>query len=120
MKKSILLYFILCLLALHAVGQTNPNRDKPFSWDNATVYFVVTDRFNNGNTSNDQSYGRGKDGNGNAYAFDQVGSFYGGDIPGLNQKITEGYFDNLGVNAIDGSPEKTVRFSIMPITDIIH
>jgi alpha-amylase len=61
---------------------------------------VVTDRFNNGNTSNDQSYGRGKDGNGNAYAFDQVGSFYGGDIPGLNQKITEGYFDNLGVNAI--------------------
>lgn len=33
-----------------------------FTWDNASVYFLLTDRFNNGNTSN--SYGRGleKDG----------------------------------------------------------
>lgn len=31
---------------------------------NALVYFLLTDRFNNGNTSNDHSYGRGleKDG----------------------------------------------------------
>jgi alpha-amylase len=27
-----------------------------FSWDNATVYFLLTDRFNNGDTSNDHSY----------------------------------------------------------------
>ena len=35
-----------------------------FTWDNAQVYFLLTDRFNNGNTSNDHSYGRGleKDG----------------------------------------------------------
>lgn len=35
-----------------------------FTWDNASVYFLLTDRFNNGNTSNDYSYGRGleKDG----------------------------------------------------------
>ena len=35
-----------------------------FTWDNASVYFLLTDRFNNGNTSNDHSYGRGleKDG----------------------------------------------------------
>jgi alpha-amylase len=100
MKNALLFFFVVCLATVSAIGQTNPNRDKPFSWDNATVYFVVTDRFNNGNTSNDQSYGRGKDGNSNAYTFDQVGSFFGGDIAGLNQKITEGYFDNLGVNAL--------------------
>lgn len=29
------------------------------TWDNASVYFILTDRFNNGNTSNDHSYGRG-------------------------------------------------------------
>ena len=29
-----------------------------FTWDNASVYFLLTDRFNNGNTSNDHSYGR--------------------------------------------------------------
>ena len=32
--------------------------DAAFSWDNATVYFTLTDRFNNGDTSNDHSYGR--------------------------------------------------------------
>lgn len=30
-----------------------------FTWDNASVYFLLTDRFNNGNTSNDHSYDRG-------------------------------------------------------------
>ena len=35
-----------------------------FSWDNATVYFLLTDRFYNGNTSNDNSYGRNCDANG--------------------------------------------------------
>jgi alpha-amylase len=100
MKKVDLLFLIFYLISLLSFAQTNPNRNRPFTWDNATVYFVVTDRFNNGNTANDQSYGRGKDGNGNAYTFDQVGSFYGGDLVGLNQKITDGYFDNLGINAI--------------------
>jgi alpha-amylase len=99
-KKSFLWCLVLYLMAGLAFAQTNPNRNKPFSWDNATVYFVMTDRFNNGNPANDQSYGRGQDGNGNAYAFDPVGSFHGGDIAGLNQKITDGYFDELGVNAI--------------------
>ena len=33
-----------------------------FHWKNATVYFVLTDRFHNGNPHNDHSYGRQKDG----------------------------------------------------------
>jgi alpha-amylase len=33
----------------------------PFDWHNATVYFVLTDRFVNGNPANDNSYGH-KDG----------------------------------------------------------
>ncbi|MWC30933.1 carbohydrate binding domain-containing protein [Paenibacillus sp. MMS18-CY102] len=71
-------------------------QDKPFSWDNANVYFVLTDRFNNGNTSNDNSYGRtSKD----AWGTD-VGTFHGGDIKGLTKKLQEGYFTELGTNAI--------------------
>lgn len=35
-----------------------------FSWDNASVYFLLTDRFKNGNTSNDHSYGRATDSSG--------------------------------------------------------
>lgn len=90
---------VLLLFTLLVIGQ-NENRDKPFTWDNSTVYFVIQDRFENGNTSNDQSYGRGKDGNGNDYGFDEIGNFHGGDFVGLTNKINEGYFDDLGVNAI--------------------
>ncbi|WP_060862650.1 carbohydrate binding domain-containing protein [Paenibacillus riograndensis] len=68
----------------------------PFSWDNANVYFVMTDRFNNGNTSNDGAYGRPKT---DAWGSD-VGTFHGGDIKGLTQKLEEGYFTDLGTNAI--------------------
>lgn len=71
-----------------------------FTWDNASVYFVITDRFLNGNTANDNSYGRGFDGNGNPYAFSPTGSWHGGDLVGLTQKVNDGYFDSLGVNAI--------------------
>lgn len=62
-----------------------------FTWDNATVYFLITDRFRNGNTSNDVNYGRQPD---------LVGGFHGGDLAGVTQKIVEGYFDSLGVDAI--------------------
>ena len=73
-----------------------------FSWDNANVYFLLTDRFANGDTSNDHSYGRSLDANGNPLSGWQTapGTFHGGDFKGLTQKINEGYFDDLGVNAI--------------------
>ena len=72
-----------------------------FSWDNATVYFLLTDRFRNGDTSNDHSYGRGLDANGNvADIKDTRGTFHGGDFVGITQAIKEGYFNDLGVNAL--------------------
>jgi alpha-amylase len=98
MKKLFVLFPFFYLFSFCLFGQDL--RDLPFSWDNASVYFVITDRFNNGDPSNDQSYGRGFDGNGNPYQFDEVGSFHGGDIKGLNQKISEGYFTDLGINAL--------------------
>ncbi|MBE6052138.1 MAG: starch-binding protein [Clostridium sp.] len=78
------------------------NNKKPFSWDNATVYFALTDRFNNGDKSNDHSYGRGLDRNGNVRPGYEgnPGVFQGGDLKGLTQKVNEGYFTDLGVNAI--------------------
>lgn len=76
-----------------------------FSWDNATVYFVLTDRFVNGDTSNDHSYNRLVDHRtGQVVSSSQLNNdgatFHGGDFKGLTQKIEEGYFDDLGVNAI--------------------
>ncbi|MBP7553077.1 MAG: alpha-amylase [Spirochaetes bacterium] len=62
-------------------------------WDNAIVYFVFTDRFYNGDTSNDLSYGRES-------LTNTSGHFYGGDLKGLTYKINEGYFNDLTVDAI--------------------
>lgn len=73
---------------------------KDFSWDNATVYFTITDRFYNGDTQNDNSYGRSI-GEVDAENYQtRIGTFHGGDLKGLTEKIEEGYFDRLGVNAI--------------------
>ena len=77
------------------------NGGATFSWDNATVYFLLTDRFYNGNEANDHSYGRGLDQNGNVVSgVDPSATFHGGDFAGITQKIEEGYFTDLGVNAI--------------------
>ncbi len=65
-----------------------------FTWDNATVYFVMTDRFFNGDKDNDHSYGRMPDGE------REVGTFHGGDLKGLTRKLHDNYFTDLGVNVI--------------------
>jgi len=68
-----------------------------FSWDNATVYFVYVDRFLNADSTNDHNYNRKYD-----YGSAEINAatFHGGDIAGLTKKMNEGYFSNLGINAI--------------------
>ncbi len=108
-----LLLTLATVLSICAVGFTasaaeleiaevsaNPTSASDFTWDNATVYFLLTDRFQNGNTSNDNSYGRGLNENGSKANYNNVAAFQGGDFKGITQKINEGYFDDLGVNAI--------------------
>ena len=96
-----------CALSMTAVGTTlasttanaavAPSSGDPstFSWDNATVYFLLIDRFKNGDTSNDNAYDRMK-----TVAGDSRATFHGGDFAGITQKINDGYFTDLGVNAI--------------------
>jgi alpha-amylase len=64
--------------------------------DNPIIYFVVTDRFVNGDPSNDHSYGRQRE----AEPKDDVATFHGGDLRGLTEKLAAGWFDKLGVNAL--------------------
>lgn len=71
-----------------------PVPEGEFSWNNALVYFVMTDRFENGDSSNDGSYGRPKkDPSGHATA-----TFHGGDIKGMTKRLD--YIKSLGMNAI--------------------
>ncbi|MES2150625.1 MAG: alpha-amylase family glycosyl hydrolase [Pseudomonadota bacterium] len=66
---------------------------KAFTWDNATVYFLLTDRFNNADPSIDHAYGRKDDGA-------PLRGYLGGDLRGVTATIKSGYFKDLGVDAI--------------------
>ena len=69
----------------------------PFVWEGANLYFLLTDRFNNGDQSNDINFDRTKE-------TAKLRGFKGGDIKGITQKIKEGYFTDLGINAIWMTP----------------
>ena len=69
------------------------NDETPFVWEAANVYFLLTDRFKNGDSLNDVNFDRTKE-------TGKLRDFEGGDIKGITQKIEEGYFTDLGVNAI--------------------
>lgn len=68
--------------------------DGDFDWDEAVIYFAVTDRFFDGDTSNNDAYGVGD------YDTSDKGgsSYHGGDFAGLKQKLD--YLKDLGVNTI--------------------
>ncbi|MDY8136208.1 alpha-amylase family glycosyl hydrolase [Aquimarina sp. 2201CG5-10] len=72
-------------------------KELPFVWEGANVYFLLTDRFHNGDPTNDKVLDRTK-------KTGELRGFEGGDIKGIIQKIEEGYFKNLGVNAIWFTP----------------
>jgi alpha-amylase len=64
----------------------------PFRWKNALVYFVMTDRFANGDPSNDHAFGRASD------QAHEVGTWHGGDLAGLLARLD--HVEALGATAI--------------------
>jgi len=102
MRKFI--YIIILFVAVISCKDKNQDKmeiaktqDIPFVWENANVYFVLTDRFNNGDTSNDVNFKR-------TLETSKLRGFEGGDLKGIIQKIEEGYFNKLGINAIWMTP----------------
>tara|TARA_R110002012_G_scaffold322099_1_gene555487 strand:+ start:21249 stop:22931 length:1683 start_codon:yes stop_codon:yes gene_type:complete len=71
--------------------------EKPFVWEAANIYFLLTDRFKNGDTTNDINFNRTEE-------PAKLRGFMGGDIKGITAKINEGYFTDLGINAIWFTP----------------
>lgn len=91
MKNTFLTLISLFLVALAG------NAQDIFTWGNANVYFVITDRFANGDSTNDINYGRIND-----YGSERLNAatFHGGDFKGMTQKAKEGYFTNLGIDVV--------------------
>jgi alpha-amylase len=100
MYKSLSIFLLTTLLLVFGckTQEVKPKiQQAPFTWENATIYFMLTDRFNNGDKTNDSKYSAEE-------APASLRGFMGGDIRGITQKINAGYFDSLGVNVIWMTP----------------
>jgi len=65
----------------------------PFEWRDALIYFPMTDRFRNGDSSLDAPVG-----------VEAIADFAGGDFDGIRASIEDGSFAALGVNTLWLSP----------------
>lgn len=99
MKKITALLLLSIAFGCNSTKETvSKNTTKtPFVWESANVYFLLLDRFQNGNPSNDNIIKRDK-------PTGPLRGFEGGDLRGIIQKLDEGYFTNLGINAIWMTP----------------
>jgi alpha-amylase len=84
----------LLLLTYHSCGLHKLNQSQkkkpgkaPFVWEAASVYFLMTDRFYNGDKSNDTNFNRTK-------TTGKLRGFEGGDIKGITKKLTKAILTN--------------------------
>jgi len=74
------------------VAARNKKNADDFDWDESVIYFMVTDRFFDGNESNNTASGA------KTYGKDNAGLYHGGDFAGITQKLD--YLEDLGINTI--------------------
>ena len=74
------------------VAARNKKNADDFDWDESVIYFMVTDRFFDGNESNNTASGE------KTYGKNNAGLYHGGDFAGITQKLD--YLENLGINTI--------------------
>ena len=98
MKKILLLTLLTFGLLNQSEAQTkkktmSKTTKNPFVWEGANLYFLLVDRFNKSEINPKIYFDRTK-------KADKLRGFEGGNIKGIIQKIDDGYFTNLGINAI--------------------
>ena len=100
MKFSSILLSTICSLSLiscqSSVKSSEVDSKDTFSWKSANIYFLLTDRFNIAE-SDTTRVGADKE-------TAVLRGFEGGNIKGITNKIEEGYFQKLGVDAIWTTP----------------
>ncbi len=75
-----------------------------FAWSDAYIYMAMTDRFKDGDATNDPApITIGGPGN-VSVTVDPREDYHGGDFAGVTQKIADGTLDTLGVRALWLSP----------------
>lgn len=95
-KVSAILLTLVFFLTFSSPGFANQS-EKARSWDEEIIYMVMTDRFFDGDPSNNNP--NNVDG---AYDKDHLEAYHGGDFRGLKEKIP--YLKELGVTSLWISP----------------
>jgi alpha-amylase len=98
MKKLFSIAMLIFGLLNNSNAQTKDNSmlktsKMPFVWEGANLYFMIIDRFNNGNKTNDINFDR-------TQICGKERGYQGGDFRGIIQKIDDDYFTKLGTNVI--------------------
>ena len=88
--------FWSCSTTQTAVQLNKPNPHE-FVWEGANLYFLLIDRFHNGNPANDHLIARD-------LPTGKLRGFEGGDLRGVIENLDAGYFEALGINVIWMSP----------------
>lgn len=89
-----------------SIKKRSINSASDFDWDEAIIYFMLTDRFYDGNSSNNKASGA------SIYSPNNAGLYHGGDFAGVTKKLD--YLQELGINTIwitpivDNVPSTTV------------
>jgi hypothetical protein len=94
--------YTVLVTALDDAGRASPPlrlvfwiEAEPFTWSDALLYMVMTDRFRNGDPANDPPRRSG---------VEARADFQGGDLAGVRDAIKDGTFARLGVNTLWLSP----------------
>src|SRR5579862_2715982 len=89
MKKLIIALMLSVVAGVRAAQYPSPS-----DWRDENIYFIFTDRFNDGDPSNDNV----ESGHGNPYSPADPHAIHGGDLRGIQQKLD--YIKSLGATAI--------------------
>lgn len=82
-----------------------------FSWNDALIYMIVTDRYRDGDPANNAPPAAGSD---------PRGDFQGGDFQGVTKSIADGTLDKLGVRALWLTPFGTNPPGAYLASDGVH
>ncbi|WP_369820251.1 alpha-amylase family glycosyl hydrolase [Tenacibaculum sp. SG-28] len=94
----VFLVLVSCTTKSSNTSKLQENKQEvPFTWNAANVYFLLTDRFSNGDPKNDMAFSR-------VEKTGKLRGFEGGDLRGVIDKIENGYFTKLGVNVLWMTP----------------
>ena len=83
----------------------------PFAWQDALIYMIMTDRFVDGDPSNDPEP---------TPDASPTADWFGGDLSGVRRTIESGYFEDLGVRALWLTPFNTGAYGVFADADERH